>query len=217
MSYAFHMAFLPAGSLFEAYAKADGMAKALLDEKAAAALLKKTLPHFLDRAGLLSGLRIRGAAAHHLEDWLYPAFTIRCTFWPEHSLLGVSGRGDPSLLPADAGKPVLFQDSTDQDYPYDDWPELPFFQERIARAMLADCSEIARMFQEGPDSDKELPYYRRVYCYRTIAEDLHVKDWLYERPTNVFRRFSMCGISSGGNLAALVRLARTAAVSIPEN
>ena len=83
--------------------------------------------------------------------------------------------------------------------------------------MLADCSEIARMFQEGPDSDKELPYYRRVYCYRTIAEDLHVKDWLYERPTNVFRRFSMCGISSGGNLAALVRLARTAAVSIPEN
>lgn len=41
MSYAFHMAFLPAGSLFEAYAKADGMAKALLDEKAAAALLKK--------------------------------------------------------------------------------------------------------------------------------------------------------------------------------
>ena len=62
MSYAFHMAFLPAGSLFEAYAKADGMAKALLDEKAAAALLKKPCPGAARLPGLHDPLHLLAGA-----------------------------------------------------------------------------------------------------------------------------------------------------------
>ena len=207
MSYNFTMSFLHAENKAEAYTAADRLAKAILEPNVATAILKSNLFSFLFQANQIIKKQIAGPTAYHLESWLVSSFMVRCTYWPEHRLLGISGDWPKQCLGL-TGKPVFFQNSTDQDYELELWPELPFFQERIKIAQSISDEEVAKsMDVETSDMDGHPAYYRLSSLYQRIFDDLDLNDWLYNT-NDSFERFAMSGIVNSDVLFKLSTRAR---------
>lgn len=131
MGYSFEMLFIEAESKAAAYEKAENFVSILMEPATAQAWIKENLLYFLRCSGIHLGDSVHGAAAYHLEDWLSTLFTVRFTYWPEHNLLGVLGGKWPKACMDQTSNCVLFQNGCDQDYEFELWPKLPFFQKQI--------------------------------------------------------------------------------------
>lgn len=104
--------------------------------------------------------------------WLYAIFRIRFVYWEEYGLIGVQG-----CLPKNVEDKltcVCFQNSTDQDYPYNTWDGVSYFEKVRDEIRNTDKSYFVQGYMEDEDE-----YRRKSRIYREIYDTLDLNAWLY--------------------------------------
>ena len=200
MSYSFGMTFFEAKNKLEAYEKATEVVTALMSTKTAMEYVRQNAMYF-QRLLFKDEMRdIDCQIARLLDPWLSQLFTIRCTYWPQHNLLGITGDEWPETCKSLAAGSVYFQNGTDQDYEYECWPTaIPFFKERVDAVKRMTDDEVQQISELNCD---DIEYVRRSLVYQTIAKDLTLDDWIY-RGAGDYLRFAMSGITNGNILLDL--------------
>lgn len=137
--------------------------------------------------------------------WLNTLFTSRFVYWPDYNLLGVSGYKLPGEIENWFDGHFSFQNSSDQDYDYDEWPTgIDQFTARINRVKNADDGRLLEYVDElmGEYSIEEIKadpeYFKKVCIYDMIYEDLQLNDWLYNRDNLAFYQLSINAINDDG-------------------
>lgn len=200
MSYSFGMTFFEAKNKLETYEKATEFVTALISMKTAMEYVRQNAIYF-QRLLFKDEIRdIDCQIARLLDPWLSQLFTIRCTYWPQHNLLGITGDEWPEACKNLAAGSVYFQNSTDQDYEYECWPTaITFFKERVDAVKRMTDDEVQQISELNCD---DIEYVRRSLVYQTIAKDLTLDDWIY-RGAGDYLRFAMSGITNGNILLDL--------------
>lgn len=219
MSYSVNFQFFPVDSELEAYRLAGDITRHLAAgltaeqwiEQHIAALLPYTkhvpLQEFINQergAGeLLSKL---------CDSWVRNIFQIRFLFWPEYQLLGAVSDIFPGSMPnhiLTASTGVVFQDSTDQAYPYQYWGcHVPLFRRLCADVKSQTDNEVV----EGTEfSDPD--YARRSLLYQKIFAALDIESWLEERPGH-YKSFAMCGATNTYQCGRLSTMAKVQLVRL---
>lgn len=200
MSYSFGMTFFEAKNKLEAYEKATEFVTALMSTKTAMEYVRQNAMYF-QRLLFKDEMRdIDCQIARLLDPWLSQLFTIRCTYWPQHNLLGITDDEWPETCKSLATGSVYFQNGTDQDYEYECWPTaIPFFKEWVDAVKRMTDDEVQQISELNCD---DIEYVRRSLVYQTIAKDLTLDDWIY-RGAGDCLRFAMSGITNGNILLDL--------------
>ena len=148
---------------------------------------------------------LKFAKAYLDEYWLNTVFTSRFVYWPDYNLLGVSGYKLPGEIENWFDGHFSFQNSSDQDYDYDQWPTgIDHFTARIDRVKNADDGRLFEYVDGlmGEYSIEEIKadpeYFKKVCIYDMIYEDLQLNDWLYNRDNPAFYQFSINAINNDG-------------------
>lgn len=107
------------------------------------------------------------------EAWAKSAvFTMRFFYLAEHNLLGVFGV--PTCIEEIFDSTIYFQNSTDQDYDFDEWNGVPIFERIAERWKTSTYEDVLRKYGEDrgewDEDDGEIPidYYRRTFAYDEI-------------------------------------------------
>ena len=167
MSYSFMMSFCEVKNKAEAFDKALAYIKQYQTHKGMSALINnRTFP-------LLQQARTNSFA---YDQALYAAFTFRFVYFPKHYILGLVG--DFNDFSATS---VYFQNSTDQDYDYEEWNGISLFEKLAEEAKQFSPDQIAQYFPEASNKEiqENLEYWRRSCLYQIIYEELHLGKWLY--------------------------------------
>ena len=145
------------------------------------------------------------------EYWLDTLFSLNFVYWDDINLLGLSGYEYPCEIRKMFTTHVTFQNSTDQDYEYDDWndkidvfKECKQYVEKLSDSDIAGLfnedsladDDIAGLFNEDSLADDDLDYYRKTCLYNKIYEKLSLEDWLYDNYSDSFKRFKINAIDS---------------------
>lgn len=198
MGYSFWMSFIHAESKAEAFLKANEFMSAVMTRSSVNELLRENLILFRRSASQKVDFENNVQLSDLLSNWLYRLFSIRCTYWPQHNLLGIAGARWPECCTKLTAGMVLFQNGTDQNYECDLWPNtIPFFQKRIEVICAMSDEEIVQennLIDESDYNDERIAYARRSLLYRRIFDDLDLNSWLYEK-SGQFERFAMSGIT----------------------
>lgn len=142
------------------------------------------------------------------EKWLYSLFNFNFVYWPKYHLLGLvgtAGQNDESKWES-----VYFQNSCDQDYEFEDWPEnIDFFRTIVKEYKqmleLDDTSCIKRLEERGYLSDyfddedldeSPVEYSVKTSLYKEVFRRLDLDAWLYGRSSDLFERFSMNALTT---------------------
>lgn len=124
------------------------------------------------------------------EAWAKSAvFTMRFFYLAEHHLLGVFGV--PSAVQECFDSTIYFQNSTDQDYDFEEWKDVPIFSQIAERWKTATDEEVRQHYNDDrgeydPDED-EFPfdYYRRTFAYEEIWAMCEDYMWRDEQAVHV--------------------------------
>lgn len=116
-----------------------------------------------------------------IDTWASKVFQFRYFYLPEHNLLGIFGV--PDSVKEIFDNTIYFQNSTDQDYDFDDWKGVPWFEEIAVKWKNCSLDELVQTYNGiyGDDSDyhhmtnaeylsneEESIYYRKSFCYKDI-------------------------------------------------
>lgn len=99
-------------------------------------------------------------------------FTMRFFYLAEHNLLGVFGV--PSSVEEIFDATIYFQNSTDQDYEFDEWKGVPIFEQIAERWKTSTDEDVIRKYCEErgmwdeDEGDIPIDYYRRTFAYEEI-------------------------------------------------
>lgn len=201
MSDYFNMAFTEAADLGSAMIKAHDLVKSEMQ----IARVKQTIERNMF---FVPSIRYGEANFYPLMDaadrnWLCSLFNYRFVFWPEHHLLGVVGDTPEEL---DTWFNFTFQDGTDQDYRFEEYPKLPFFIQEVEKAkstLVGPKETVLQILKDNDwlDEDEEydknqIEYLFRRYFYREVYAKLHLFRWLYGYDDPVFERFTINGIET---------------------
>lgn len=100
-------------------------------------------------------------------------FSYRFFYIPEHNLLGVFSIHD--CINEIFDLTCYFQNSCDQDYPFDDWKGIPVFEEIANKWKKSTDSEVKEHyhnrwgdFWNEEENGSDLDYYRRSFAYDEI-------------------------------------------------
>lgn len=203
MSYYFQMAFANAKTEVEAYSIAHSFVNGISLEQMKAYIDDNFL--FVPSVKYSMGKKLKDKTFSDLADkyWLYGLFNYRFVFWPKFHLLGLLGSSESTSF----GRVISFQNSTDQDYDWDEWPNnIPYFKERVFATKQALKNGNANFFGEDNDEfdeDTDIEYRLKSELYRKIFDELCLNDWLYGKDNKVFRRFCINGITSSEMLLKL--------------
>lgn len=121
--------------------------------------------------------------AHELNrGWFCGTFTYRYFFFPKYNLLGVFSVDDCLYNLFDYT--IEFQNSCDQDYPYETWDCIPLFKKISDKWKSSSDNVVKQHFKKVMNTDWEeegpcdLDYYRRTFAYEEIWEIF--EDYLYK-------------------------------------
>lgn len=147
--------------------------------------------------------------------WLKNLFTCRFVYWKEENLLGLCCDKLPEELEQLFDTSKSFQNSTDRDYPYEDWSDkINIFKREKDNLRSLDDDTLISMLTDpkNVDYDEEeleeykaelegykrrnisLDYYRLSYLYEKIFEQLQLNDWLYDNNNEAFDRWEFSSI-----------------------
>ena len=145
------------------------------------------------------------------ENWLYSCFTNCFTYWEKYHLLGMFETRIPSATRKMFDSSVYFQNSTDQNYDYERWNGISFFEETrdsilnmTQRDLInildthwcydADDEERDKLFENIQNDE----YYRKSAVYNAIFDKLDLDTWMDdEKTSDSFIRFNFCAINGG--------------------
>ena len=101
--------------------------------------------------------------------WMRNAvFSYRFFYIPEHSLLGVFSV--PSAINDIFDLTCCFQNSCDQDYDFEDWNGIPYFEFIAEKWKNATDEEVYKTFEYPEEHEEPIDYdyYRRSNAYKEI-------------------------------------------------
>lgn len=125
--------------------------------------------------------------------WIRSAFTMRFIYWPHEHLVGLSGYAYPDKVKHMFDAYSYFQNSTDQDYEFEEWSSAINIFDRNKMDFMS--KNIETLYYQGYidqncydlDDLKDSPdYYKKSCLYDKIYNDLKLDDWLWERPNSSF-------------------------------
>ena len=122
------------------------------------------------------------------ENWLYSLFEIRFVYWEEYGLIGVHGCLPKSV--EDKLTDIYFQNGTDQDYPYNTWDGVSYFEKVRDEIRNTDKSYFVQGYMEDEDE-----YRRKSRIYREIYDALDLNAWLFGVKGN-FKEYTVEAIAS---------------------
>ena len=141
MSYSFTMSFCEVKNKTEAFDKALAYIKQYQTHKGMSALINnRTFP-------LLTTQAARNNSFAY-DQALYVTFTFRFVYFPKHKILGLVGEFDDFSATS-----VYFQNSTDQDYDYEEWNGISLFEKLAKEVKQFSPDQIVRFFPELPDAE----------------------------------------------------------------
>ena len=115
---------------------------------------------------------VKGVIARDADEaWAKSAvFTMRFFYLADHNLLGVFGV--PSAVKECFDATIYFQNSTDQDYEFDEWKNVPIFAQIAEKWKTSTDDDVLRKCNDERDDDEidtdSLDYYRRTFAYEEI-------------------------------------------------
>lgn len=136
--------------------------------------------------------------------WLNTLFAMSFVYWPEKQLLGLCGYEYPGNVKEMFSSFVYFQNSTDHDYNYAEWPASYVFQKHVHDSVVMDKKSIIQKYMSVNDCDsKEAKefydtdphYFRRALVYDSVYKDLALDDWLWGKDNPSFIRFTVQSIN----------------------
>lgn len=136
---------------------------------------------------------------NHDRSWLYNLFSVHFVYWPEKELLGMIGE-IPNVLEHSLTV-IDFQDSTDQDYPFEEWMGIDCLKTFVHCFETADEETLAMFFnKEGNRYDtkefsRDIDYWRRTAVYESIYQSLELNEW-YCGKKGHFKCFSFQAINN---------------------
>lgn len=217
MSYYFQMAFANAKTETDAYTIAHSFVDRIDFKQMKECINNSFL--FIPSVKYSMGRKLENSIFSDLADkyWLYGLFNYRFVFWPKYHLLGL-------LVSEEVNAPfnwvVSFQNSTDQNYDWNEWPNsIPYFTERVFVTKQAFENGNANFFGENSDDfdeDTDIEYRLKSELYRKIFDELCLNDWLYGRNNESFKRFCINGITSTEMLMDLTLYLKKATKEIRE-
>ena len=144
--------------------------------------------------------------------WLENLFKFRFLYWPKYQLLGLVGsnRIDDPAFPMS----MYFQNSTDQNYDFQEWLEgkIPFFKEYVARIQNIPFVRLMDTCRDYWDEDTDLSnpeielYMRQSLLYQRIFSALELQSWLYADDSKKdvpYIQFTLSGIQDMDEAFAL--------------
>ena len=108
--------------------------------------------------------------------WLHVLFKIRFVYWEEYDLIGVQGCLPENLK--DKLTNILFQNGADQDYSYDTWDGISYFEKVRDEIKNVDKKYFIQDHMEEDEEDEE-EYQRKSSIYEKIFDTLELEEWLY--------------------------------------
>lgn len=141
------------------------------------------------------------------RDWARASvFTHRYFYLPEHKLLGMFNVPDVAYEAFDLR--CYFQNSTDQDYSFDEWRGIPVFEEIAQKWQTASEEEVKKRYSQpyGDEWDDEcdFDYHRRAFAYDDIWA--MCEEYLYDENEVVY--LSLFGNYENWKMAAFVNLCK---------
>lgn len=109
---------------------------------------------------------------------------VRFVFWPKYKLLGIPGGWfSDELLKKNGFSIFNFQNSTDQDYEFTDWPDTPYFHSVINWMKTMPQQEVLSIVGSVVDEDADWKdvedYARKTAVYKQVFSDLDIDNILY--------------------------------------
>ena len=167
--------------------------------------LANSSKEYIERNGFyIPSLRYKSEDKRIDDYWLNTLFEISFVYWPEKQLLGLCGYEYPSNVKEMFSSFVYFQNSTDRDYNYAEWPAAYVFQKHVHDSVVMDKKSIIQKYMSVNDCDsKEAKefydtdphYFRRALVYDSVYKDLALDDWLWGKDNPSFIRFTVQSIN----------------------
>lgn len=212
MSYAFDMAFATAADEKEAFVLARHYVEKCMEKKNAKKIIEDNDLYIPSSRFDNIGEEARGIANFADKYWLESLFKFRFLYWPKYQLLGLVGsnRIDDPAFPMS----VYFQNSTDQNYDFQEWLEgnIPFFKEYVERIQNIPFVRLMDTCRDYLDEDTDLSnpeielYMRQSLLYNRIFSALELKSWLYADDSKKdvpYIQFALSGIQDMYEASAL--------------
>lgn len=179
MSYYVRVAFKPAMNELEAFRLAKEFLSSLRSD--VPGVIRENLYFLMQNAP-------KGSSDFFLlRQLVHRLMEVRFVYWEKENLLGVFGGWcTDEILKANEFSVVSFQNSCDQDYEFDTWPEFPYFQSVIESVKALNAADLPRLKEmiedEGEDIDLEYAedYARRTAVYERVFSDLDIDAILYD-------------------------------------
>lgn len=132
-------------------------------------------------------------------NWAVTVFSYRWFYLESENLLGVFGVPDSLKFMFDAY--YYFQNSTDQDYDFNEWVGIPIFEKIAEKWKKSSSEEVLKLFDlklEDLKGTADLDYYKRSACYKEIWET-YFEDKLYSNEETYISLFRQ-GIDDHGTI-----------------
>lgn len=205
MSYAFTLGFLNAPDRKNALWQGMSFAKNLVESKTAREFIESHLNFFE-----LSPESPPQYSRSFIEPRLYQLFQVNVLFWPRHHLMGIRGGAYPKELENSFASSIRFQDSTDQDYPLNEWNStVPLFNaKKHIVASIKSRDDLLKWINLDEDDSVDIEYWKRSLVYEEIFKALDLDAFIYEKPGN-FETMAFSGIASYDVLERLLQTTRS--------
>ena len=140
------------------------------------------------------------------EYWVKSAFTMRFVYWPQEHLVGLSGYEYPDKVKSMFDTHFCFQNSTDQDYEFEEWSSAIDLFDRNKQAFMS--KGIETLYYQGyvdrfytlDDLLDDPVYYKKTCLYDKIYTDLKLDDWLWEKQNDSFISLNVNPVSEHNRL-----------------
>ena len=113
------------------------------------------------------------------RNWLYKLFTVRLLYWRDKNLIGI--QGELPKKTKEKLKTICFQNSSDQDYDYDTWSGINYFENIVNEVKLYNENDVKILtdFEFDDFNDDAVEYCKKSLIYEKIYNDLELDEWLY--------------------------------------
>ena len=150
--------------------------------------------------------------------WLYSLFSIKFVWWEDEKLLGMSGYDYPFDTDALFDCHIVFQNSSDQNYPYEEWSDnVIAFKEEKENTLALTSEEVLKINNidekdfEPERLAEETEYWRRSTMYGRTFERLDLGRYIDGKESETFSRIYICAldtIEKHTNMHAILRRER---------
>lgn len=137
--------------------------------------------------------------------WLSSLFELQFVYWPDKKLIGMCGNTYPGNTKDMFTGHVTFQNSTDRDYDYGEWPQIDLFQKHVYESFSLKLDAIIKKYMDvtGYDESEAREFYnddpeymRRSLVYDAVYKELALDDWLWGKDNPSFIKFTVQALNN---------------------